>query len=157
MPASLDDGRNDGDTGAILGPTWGLLSHVGGNGSTFIFYRFSKIFYFWGASLRGSVACWGRLGGLLGRLENHHSSKWGPKREVFGIPKRPWAVLKALGRIICLRVRSGGLLGEVWGGLFGRLESQDGSKLVPKREVSEVLKRSENGYIIGILLRSIFS
>ena len=56
-----------------------------------------------------------------------------------------------------LGVRSGRPLGGGLGGLLGRLESQDGSKLGPKREVFGVPKRSENGCIIGSLLRSIFS
>ena len=37
----------------------------------------------------------GGLGGLLGRLESQDGSKLGPKREVFGVPKRSWAVLRA--------------------------------------------------------------
>ena len=48
-------------------------------------------------------------------------------------------------------------LGGGLGGLLGRLESQDGSKLGPKREVFGVPKRSENGCIIGSLLGSTFS
>ena len=42
-------------------------------------------------------------------------------------------------------------------GLLGLLESQDGSKLDPKREVFRIPKRSENECIIGSLLGSIFS
>ena len=99
----------------------------------------------------------GGLGGLLGRLESQDGSKLGPKREVFGVPKRSWAVLRAswvnhLSGSSIWRPLGGGL-----GGLLGRLESQDGSKLGPKREVFGVPKRSENGCIIGSLLRSIFS
>ena len=37
----------------------------------------------------------GGLEGFLGRLESQDGSKLAPKREVFGVPKRSWAVLRA--------------------------------------------------------------
>ena len=81
----------------------------------------------------------GGLGGLLGRLEGS------------------WAVLRASW----VNHLSGSSVWEAsWGGLeglLGRLESQDGSKLGPKREVFGIPKRSENGCIIGSLLGSTFS
>ena len=95
----------------------------------------------------------GGLGGFLGRLESQDGSKLGPKREVFGVPKRSWAVLgESSAWEFDLEASWGGL-----GDLLDRLENQDGSKLGPKREVFGVPKRSENGCIIGSLLRSIFS
>ena len=106
-------------------------------------------------------ASWGGLGDFLGRLEAKLRAKmapsWVPRGGFFGVPKRSWAVLRAswvnhLSGSSIWRPLGGGL-----GGLLGRLESQDGSKLGPKREVFGVPKRSENGCIIGSLLRSIFS
>ena len=79
---------------------------------------------------------WRRLGDLPG-------ASWKPCAS--------WEAKKTFGSSVW-EASWGGL-----GGLLGRLESQDGSKLGPKREVFGVPKRSENECIIGSLLGSTFS
>ena len=69
----------------------------------------------------------------------------------------PGGLLEAMCKKKRLGVRSRVPLRGGLENLLSRLESQDGSKLSPKREVLGVLKRSENECIIGSLLGSTFS
>ena len=86
--------------------------------------------------LRSPGGLLGRPRDILSRLETNVRAKIAP-----GLLLGP------------LLGRSGRPLGPSW----SETEAQDGSKLGPKKEILGLQKRSENGCLVGTLLRSTFS